>query len=90
MRMLATEKLNEWPIPRISLGKSSAVIVHGIVSNPIMLEQTYINKQKIGTQFKLLAPSEIQIVTAPEMNMNTAIKNDESISKKRRLNFFSK
>lgn len=54
---LAIEYDMECAIPRISVGKSSAVIVHGIVSNPIIDEHTYNNRHKTGTQLAVVDPT---------------------------------
>jgi hypothetical protein len=61
------------------------VIVHGIMRSPIMLEQTNIRRHTTGTHARYVAPSPIQIVHDPEMNMHTAIQKDDSITRKRRL-----
>lgn len=58
IKMFAIEYEIEWATPRISFGNSSAVMVHGIVSNPIMEKQTYSNKQRTGTQSWCEVPIE--------------------------------
>lgn len=58
IKMFAIEYEIEWAMPRISFGNSSAVMVHGIVSNPIMEKQTYSNKQRTGTQSCCEVPVE--------------------------------
>jgi hypothetical protein len=87
MRMLAIEKLKLCPILLIDDGKSSAVRVQGIESKPIMLEHTKPRRHMTGTTLSSFAPSSIQIVTAPEMNMQAAMKNVDTMMRKRLLNF---
>lgn len=58
IKMFAIEYEIEWAMPRISFGNSSAVMVHGIVSNPIMEKQTYSNKHRTGTQSCCEVPVE--------------------------------
>lgn len=52
----AIEYDNECAMPRISVGNSSAVIVHGIVSNPNIEQHTYNNRQTTGTQLMPVCP----------------------------------
>lgn len=49
MSILAIEYDNECAIPLMSVGNNSAVIVQGIVNNPIIDVQTYNSKQATGT-----------------------------------------
>jgi len=76
-----------WPILRIDVGNISAVSVQGILNSPIMLVQTKPRRQITGTILISLAPSSIHIVTAPEMNIKAAMKNDDTIIRNRLLNF---
>lgn len=53
---LAIEYDIECAMPRISVGNSSDVMVHGIVSKPIIDEHTYNSKHKTGTQLAVVDP----------------------------------
>jgi hypothetical protein len=88
MRILANEKLMEWPMPLISVGNNSAVIVQGIVRRPSILEHTNIRRHTTGTQPGPVTPSLFHIVTAPEMNIQTVMQNKDSITRNLRLKRF--
>lgn len=75
-------------MPLISVGKSSAVMVQGIVSNPIMEAQTYSSKQTTGIQVNVVVPSLIHMVNNPDTNMQIAIPVVDTITNGLRANFF--
>jgi hypothetical protein len=66
------------------------VMLQGIPSNPIIDEHTKPRRQITGTMRNsgAVAPSAIHLVTTPEINMHTAIKNVDTIMRNRLLNFF--
>uniref|UniRef100_A0A182J936 Uncharacterized protein n=1 Tax=Anopheles atroparvus TaxID=41427 RepID=A0A182J936_ANOAO len=89
MRRFAIEYEMECAMPRISVGNSSAVIVQGIVSSPIMEEQTYSSRPTTGIHVSVVVPSLIHSVNSPDTNMQMAMPVVETITRWRRANRFS-
>uniref|UniRef100_A0A182QWU3 Uncharacterized protein n=1 Tax=Anopheles farauti TaxID=69004 RepID=A0A182QWU3_9DIPT len=79
----------ECAIPRISVGNSSAVIVQGMVSNPIMEAQTYSSSPTTGIHVSVVVPSLIHSVNNPDTNMQIAMPVVETITSWRRGKRFS-
>lgn len=82
IKIFAIEYEMECATPRISFGNSSAVMVHGIVSNPIMEKQTYNSIQATGTQSCV----EVPIVMTRTKRKNRHTKCVSKIKKSRILN----
>lgn len=89
MSRLAIEYDSEWPMPRISVGNSSAVIVHGMVSRPSIELHTYNRMHNTGTQEMFCSPCLIHSVTSPEKNMHSAMPSDDTMMSGRRRKRFS-
>lgn len=75
-------------MPRMAVGNSSAVIVHGIVKRPNMEKATNTNRHTTGTQVCCVVPSLIHRVNNPEMNIQVAIPAADTITNGRLLKRF--